>query len=150
MLTLDGGGSMSSAQSATPDEPHCLAIHVRLNGKPIDGPQIIALKTRESESTAFLKEGCFEVRASLLKEKTADVSFTLPGDKIYMSSISTTFFTEPRDVDLADKHFDRGVPLPKHRRTKEMCVVTFHGGDPEIVWAMAPCRAPLPKRTGHD
>jgi hypothetical protein len=45
-----------SAQSATAQESKCFSIHVRLNGKPVDGPQVITLKTNQNESTASLED----------------------------------------------------------------------------------------------
>lgn len=135
-----------SAQSATPQEPPCFSIHVRLNGKPVDDPRTITYKTKNDEQTVHLEGACFKVPAALLKEKTIDVFFTVPGNKIYLSSIQVGFFAGPWDVDLADKRFGSNVVLPKRARTKEACAVVFHVGEPETVLAMAPCRSPLPSK----
>ncbi len=71
------------AQSATSQGTQCFSIHVRLNGKPVDGPQVITLKTKQNESTASLEGGCFRVLPDLLREKTVAVFFTVPGNKIH-------------------------------------------------------------------
>lgn len=52
----------------------CFAIHVRLNGKLVDGPQVITLKTKRNERAASLGAGCFKVPSALLREKTLDVT----------------------------------------------------------------------------
>jgi hypothetical protein len=46
---------MLSAQSTPPRGPQCFSIRVRPNGVPVDGPQVITLKTNQSESTASLE-----------------------------------------------------------------------------------------------
>lgn len=133
-----------SAQSATAQEPQCFSIHVRLNGKPVDGPQVITLKTKQNESTASREGGCFKVPPALLTEKALDVSFTVPGNRVYLSAVATGFFAGPWDVDLADKKFGSEVSLPKHARTKEACAVVFHVGEPETAILQTGCRKPLP------
>lgn len=139
------------AQGATPQQPQCFSIHVRLNGKPIEGPQAITLRTKESESTVALDGGCFTVPPALFAENGVDVVFTVPGNKISLLAISPGFFTSPWDIDLADKKFDRDVSLPKHARIREACAVVFHGGEPENALSQTGCRTPFPpKRTGHD
>jgi len=143
-LLLCTSASKLSPQATTPDEAHCFAIHVRLNGKSVDDPKTITYKTKDNEQTVHLEGDCFKVPSDLLKEKTIDVFFTLPGSKVYLSSIPTGAFAGPWDVELADKRFARGVVLPKHIRARDACAVTFHVGDPETVSAMAPCRTPLP------
>ena len=88
---------------------------------------------------------------ALLTEKAVDVFFTVPGNRIYLTAISPSFFTSPWDIDLADKKFDRDVRLPKHARIREACAVVFHGGEPENALSETGCRTPFPpKRTSHD
>lgn len=133
-----------SAQSATAQESKCFSIHVRLNGKPVDDPQIITLKTKQNESTASLEEGCFNVPPALLTEKALDISFAVPGNRVHLSGIATGFFAGPWDIDLADKKFGSEVSLPKHARAKEACAVVFHVGEPETALVQTGCRRPLP------
>ena len=132
-----------SAQSAIAQESKCFSIHVRLNGKPVDGPQVITLKTKQNEGTASLEGGCFRVPSALLTEKAVSVFFTVPGNKVYLAAISPSFFAVPWDIEMEDKKFDREVGLPKHARIREACVVTFHGGDPETELVQTGCRAQL-------
>ncbi len=68
-----------SAQSTTPWESQCFSIHVRLNGKPIEGPQTITLKTKQSEDTVSLDGGCFTAPAALFAEKEVDVAVVFHG-----------------------------------------------------------------------
>jgi hypothetical protein len=135
------------AQIATPQQPQCFSIHVRLNGKPLDGPQVITLKTRESESAASLEGGCFRVPPALLTEKAVDVFFTVPGNRIYLAVISPSFFTSAWDIELADRKFERDVSLPKHARIREACAVVFHGGEPENALSETGCRTPIADAT---
>jgi hypothetical protein len=141
-----------SAQSATPQEAPCFSIHVRLNGKPVDGPQEITLKTKQSDTKASLEQGCFRVPPALLAEKTLGISFTIPGNKINIPTIATGFFTGSWDIELEDKKFRNDVALPKHFRAKQGCAVVFHTGDePERGLSVMPCRTPFPpKRKGHN
>src|SRR4051812_21286947 len=76
-----------SARSATAQESKCFSLHVRLNGKAVDGPQVITLKTEQNESTASLEEGCFKVPSALLTAKAVDVSFTVAGNKISLTGV---------------------------------------------------------------
>jgi len=123
-------------------DPQCFSIHVRLNGAQIDGPQVIVLKTKQIESTAYLEHGCFKVPPALLTKKALDVSFTVSGSRVYLSAIATGFFSGPWDIDLADKKFGSGVRPPKHTHAKEACAVAFHVGEPERALVQAPCRTP--------
>jgi hypothetical protein len=143
VLFLCIGATGLLAQSATHQEPQCFSIHVHLNGKPLDGPQVITLKTKQTESTVSLEGGCFKVPPALLTEKTVNVLFTVPGNKIDLAAISPSFFISPWDVDLADKKFDRDVSLPKHARIREACAVVFHGGEPESELTQTGCRTPI-------
>jgi hypothetical protein len=141
-LSIGAAGLL--AQSTTRQEPQCFSIHVRLNGKPLDGPQVITLKTKENESTVSLEGGCFKVPAALLTEKTLGVLFTVPGNKIDLAAIELAFFALPWDVELEDKKFDRSAGLPKHARIKEACVVVvFHGGEPDREVTQTGCRTPI-------
>ena len=121
-------------------EDTCFAIHVRLNGKVVDGPETMTFKTKEHEWGASLDGGCFKVPTEVLTEKNVDVLFTVPGNKVYISTIPIGFLAGPWDIDLADKRFSREVVLPKHIRTRDACAVVFHVGEPETAYAMAPCR----------
>jgi len=122
----------------------CFAIHVRLNGKTVEAPQTITLKSKEHETQLSLEGACFNVPSSVLKEKSVDIFFTVPGNKVYLSAIPTGFFAGSWDIDLADKKFDREVVLPKHTRIREACAVVFHGGEPENALTQTGCRSPLP------
>ena len=122
----------------------CLIIHVRLNGKAVRGPQLITFKTKKHEEPVSVGEGgCFRVPSALQREKNIDVFFTLPKNKVYLSSIPIGFFAGSWDIELADKRFGKDVVLPKHVRTKDACAVVFHVGEPETAYTMAPCRTPL-------
>ena len=84
----------------------------------------------------------------MLEDKAIDITFTLPMNKIRLSAIRTGFFSVPWDIDLQDKWSGGRMPgerfgIPKHARAKETCLVTFHGGDPEIAMAQTGCRIPL-------
>jgi hypothetical protein len=121
----------------------CFSIRVHLNGRMIAGPQVIRLRTEHGESTVPLGEGCFRVPTALLTEKAVDVSFTVPGNRIYLAGISPSFFADQWDIDLADKKFDRDVDLPKHAHVREACAVVFHGGEPENALLQTGCRTPI-------
>jgi hypothetical protein len=121
-------------------EDLCFAIHVRLNGNVVDGPETVTFKTKEHEWRALLEEGCFKVPSAVLTEKNIDLFFTVPGNKVYVSTIPIGFLAGPWDIDLADKRFSREVVLPKHVRARDACAVVFHVGEPETAYAMAPCR----------
>ena len=121
-------------------ESRCFAVHVRLNGKPVVGPQVLTFKTKEIEKSSSVEGGCFKVPAAVLREKAVDVLFTVPGNKVYLSTILTGFFTGPWDIDLADRRFGSDVVLPKHARTKEVCAVVFHVGEPETARTLTKCR----------
>jgi hypothetical protein len=102
------------------------------------------LKTKQTESTASLEGGCFRVPPALLTEKTLGISFTIPGNKIYIPTIATGFFSGSWDIELEDKKFGNDVVLPKHARARQACAVVFHTGDePERGLSVMPCRRPL-------
>jgi len=65
----------------------------------------------------------------LLTEKVLDVSFTVPGNALDISSISTSFFDGPWDIYLEDKSFGRTISLPKHTRAEDACRIVFHGAN---------------------
>jgi hypothetical protein len=134
-----------SAQNAT-QQTQCFGIHVSLNGKPLDGPQVITLKTQQDESAVSLEQGCFKVPPTMLQEKAIAVSFALPGNKIDLGAVATGFFTGVWDVELEDRKFGNDTPLPKHTRAREACAIVFHMGDePERGLSVVPCRTRLPK-----
>jgi hypothetical protein len=128
----------------------CFRLRVHLNGKPIDGPRVVTLKAEHTEATLSLQDGCFVLPPALLKEKTLDLVFTLPYNRIHLSDISAGFFAYSWDIELADKRFDSDVVLPKHARTKEACVVVFHAGEPETQMTQTSCRTPLRKGRKTD
>jgi hypothetical protein len=128
-------------------ESSCFAVRVRLNGKPVAGPHVITFKTEQMEQETIAEAGCFKVPPTVLKEKTVDVLFTVPGNKIHLSTIRTGFLAGPWDIELEDKRFGKGVVLTKHARTRDACAVVFHVGEPDAVprrsswagwWAAAP------------
>ena len=121
----------------------CFAVHVRLNGKLVDVPQIITFRNKETETQVALDGGCFNIPAALFKEKSIDVFFEVSGNKVYLSTIPSGFLAGPWDVELADKRFGREVILPKHVRAREACAVTFHVGEPETMVTVTPCRTPI-------
>jgi hypothetical protein len=121
----------------------CFAIHVRLNGKAVDGPQAVTLKTAESESAVSLEAGCFRLPAAVFGQQKVDVVFTVPGSRIYLPGVSAGFLAGPWDVELEDQRFGSEVALPKHTRPKEACAVIFHVGDPEISETVSRCRTPF-------
>jgi hypothetical protein len=131
-----------SAQGCAPPESPCFSIHVRLNGKPLDGPRVITLLTDHSEIMAHQEGGCFKVPSNLLAEKKIDVFFTVPGNKVHLFSIATGFFAGPWDINLEDKEFGSDVVLPKNAHPSEACEVVFHVGEPERGLLQTGCRSP--------
>lgn len=134
-----------NAQNTGENSNHgCFVLHVRLNGKALDDPRTITLKTKDTETSLSLQGGCFMVPPALLKEKTLDVAFTVPKNKVDLSDISSTFFRDAWEIDLLDdKRFRSDVVLPKHARIKEACFVVFHGSEPERQLSETGCRSPL-------
>jgi hypothetical protein len=118
----------------------CFAVHVRLNGKEVAGPQSITFKTKQIEKTTTAVAGCFTVPPSVLNEKIVDVLFSVPKNKVYLSTIPTAFLAGPWDIELEDKRFGSEVVLPKHARTRDVCAVVFHVGEPETVRTLTKCR----------
>src|SRR5206468_8135501 len=89
LLIFASPANLHAQAVAANSQNSCFAIRVRLNGKLIDGPQTITFKTKEHETSVALEGGCFSVPSTLLKGKTIDVFFTLPGNRVYLSSILT-------------------------------------------------------------
>lgn len=139
-LCLWAGVSLLSAQAANAD--HCLVIHVRLNDKALDSPQIITIRTKVSEKVLPVKAGCFPIPTDAFKDAQVDVTFELAGNRIQLSAIPTGFFNGPWDVALEDHRFGKDVILPKGARVRETCAVVFHVGDPDTLMAQTPCRRP--------
>jgi hypothetical protein len=135
--------AMSSAQNATSEKPSCFRIQVRLNGKPIDGPEAITLRTNRDEVTVPLEKGCFSVPSAFHTEKSLDVVFSVPGNQIHLAGISIVFLSDSWGVDLQDKKFGKEFTLPKHARPRNACAVVFHRGEPEIGITQTGCRTPL-------
>jgi hypothetical protein len=79
----------------------------------------------------------------LFIEKALDVSFTVPGSRVYLSGIAAGFLAGSWDIDLADKKFGSEVSLPKHARAKEACAVVFHVGEPETALVQTGCRTSI-------
>lgn len=122
----------------------CFTIHVRINGKSVEGPQTVTLKVRQAETQVSMDKGCFRIPPALISEKTLDVVFTISRNRIELSGISTGFFAGPWDLDLADRKFDGDVSLPKHARVREACAVVFHVGEPETAISQTKCRTLIP------
>lgn len=118
-------------------------INVQLNGKAITAPTAITLKTKQKKSTVGLEQGCFRLPSELTSEKAVDVSFIVPGNRIYLSRIATGFLSGRWDIDLQDKKFPSDVTLPKGATPKEACTVVFHVGEPETKLVQTGCRKPL-------
>jgi hypothetical protein len=142
LLFLGANAVTLLAQNTPPRAAECFSIHVRLNGAPLESPEVITLRSKQNDVPVSLEGGCFKVSPALLAEKTLDVDFNLSGNRIYLTSISTGFFHCPWDMDLVDKKFDKEVRLPKHTRAREACVVVFHGGEPETELIQSRCRIP--------
>jgi hypothetical protein len=132
--------STAKLYAQTKGESPCFTIHVSLNGKPIAEPRSITFKTKEWEKTASVEAGCFKVPPAVLAEKDVDVLFTVPRNRVYLSTIPSGFLVGPWDVQLEDKRFGSDVALPKHARTKEVCAVVFHVGEPETTRTLTGCR----------
>ena len=142
-LLLNLGAADLPAQEAIGNRDHpCFTIHVNVDGKPVNGPQIVTFKTKEYEMPASLEGGCFRVPLPVLNEKTVDIFFTVPKNKVYLSAIRTGFFAGPWDVDLEDKPSTGNRVPAKQTRSKEACRVIFHVGEPEIEMVQTPCRTP--------
>lgn len=134
---------------ATVAKHGCFAIHVRINGKSIEDPRLVTLRTEEKEVTISREGGCFDLPADLLRHEKVAVSFTLPKDRIELPAVAAGFFYDAWDVDLADNKFSDDVTLPKHAQARKACAVVFHGGDPENALTVTPCRFPLSPKQGH-
>ncbi|HVP54954.1 MAG TPA: hypothetical protein VMU45_08160 [Candidatus Eisenbacteria bacterium] len=132
-----------SAEGPTAKVPHCFAISVRLNGQPIDGPQVVTLKTRKTEDTVSMEQKCFQVPDAIVQSELVEVSFTVPGNNIHMADIPADFFSGAWDVELADKKFAKDVAVPKHVNASEVCAVIFHDGDQTQSLSQPQCRTPL-------
>lgn len=146
MLWLWAGVPLLSAQATNAE--HCVVIHVRLNGKALDGPQSIAIRTKIGEELLPLTAGCFSVPANTFKEARADMTFELAGNRIHLSAIPTGFFVGSWDIELEDQHFGKDVILPKNARIPEACTVVFHVGDPETRMSQGGCRKPSGAASG--
>ncbi len=143
LLLCTSAANLHGQATSGNGETSCFAIHVRLNGKLVDGPQTVTFKTKTTEKAVSLEGGCFRVPPDVLNEKSVDVLFQVARNKIYLSSILAGFFAGPWDIDLEDKRFGRDVVLPKNARTREVCAVIFHVGEPETSLMKTGCRTPL-------
>jgi hypothetical protein len=139
VLGVEARAQESSRTIATP----CFSIHVRVDGKPVEGPQSIILKTNDAERLAISEAGCLRVPVDLLSQQAVDVIFTVPGNKVHLSAIAPRFFAGPWDVELEDKRFGSEVVLPQRARGNEICAVVFHVGEPETAVTQTSCRTPL-------
>ena len=133
--------AISFAQNTDLQKSHCFRIHICLNGKPIDGPQVIMVKTKQSEIAVNLEEGCFKIPPRFLAEKELDVFFTVLNNHIHLYAISSSFFTDPWDIYLEDKKFNRDVVLPPNARVQDTCMVVFRMGDPQRILVQSGCRS---------
>jgi hypothetical protein len=150
IITAAPVGSFSQTREVT-NQNSCFTVNVHLNGELVDGPKTITFKTRENEKEVTREGKCFAVPLVLLEEKTIDVFFAVPANKLSLSAIPTGFFAGTWDVDLEDERFDKGIVLPKNATTKETCVVVVHVGEPETTISQAPCRSAVPlSDAGHD
>jgi hypothetical protein len=141
LLLCVAAATMSAQKPA--ERPRCLTLHISLNGKPLDGPQVVTFTAKQSERTVSIHAGCFVVPPALLAEKVAGIRFTTAANKIDLAGISTDFFSGSWDIDLEDKKFRKEVSLPKNARAKEACAVVFHdGSEPERGLSQTGCRAP--------
>lgn len=118
----------------------CFSIRMHLNGKLVEGPQLIQLSTKGTESAVPLEQGCFKVPSALLAKEALDISFIVPGNRIRLYTIAVGFFAGAWDIDLADKKFGGEVSLPKHSHARNTCAVVFHVGDPETQLVQTGCR----------
>jgi len=141
-LLVSSVGRVLWAQDRVPQKNDCFIIHVRLNGKPVDPPRVVNLKSSFGERSVPLDGGCFKVPSVMLAEKALDISFTVPGNALRLSAIPTGFFMGPWDISLEDKTFGRAASLPKHARAREACNVVFHVGEPETALLVTACRRP--------
>jgi len=121
----------------------CFAVHVRLNGHQVTGPQMLTFKSKDWEKAAPAEGDCIRVPPSVLELKSVDVSFVVSGNSLSLSAIPTALLTGPWDIDLADRHFGRDVVLPKHAHAKNVCAVVFHVGEPETAATFTGCRTPF-------
>jgi hypothetical protein len=103
----------------------------------------VTFKTKTTEKAVSLEGRCFRVPPGVLNEKSVDVLFQVARNKIHLSSILAGFFAGPWDIDLEDKRFGRDVVLPKNARTREVCAVIFHVGEPETGIMQTGCRTPF-------
>lgn len=131
------------AEGPTAKVPSCFSISVRLNGQSIDGPQVVTLVTRKTESTVSLEQKCFQVSDAILQSELVEVSFTVPGSKIHLAEIPADFFKGTWEVELADKKFGKDVTVPKHFNASEVCALVVHEGDQTQSLSEPGCRTPL-------
>ena len=141
MLALTLYTAISFAQNSELQKAHCFSIHLFLNAKPLDGPQVITVKSKHVEIIVNLEEDCFKIPQKLMAEKELDVFFTVHNNRIHLYAISSSFFTGPWDIYLEDKKFNGDVVLPPNARVKETCMVVFHVGDPQRVLVQSGCRS---------
>lgn len=143
-LLLGACAANLHAQAAVEDgEKPCFAIHVSLNGKQLDGPQTVIFKTDESENAVTADGGCLRLPPALLTEKFFDIQFTVPRNRVSLTMMPTRFLAGPWDIDLEDKRFGRNVVMPKHARTRGICAIIFHFGEPETIATFNGCRTPF-------
>jgi len=130
------------AQGGVAGGAHCFAIRMVLNGQDIAGPQTVTLKAKSIENTVSLQGGCFQLPTAMLHSELIELSFTVPGNNIHVSSVPADFFNGSWDIELADKKFPKGLSVPKHANVAEVCALVIHG-ETEQSLAEPQCRTPL-------
>jgi hypothetical protein len=143
LLLVASGTGIYAQGSGNKGGVPCFSIHVRLNGKVVEGPLRVTFKTKNGERSTVQEGGCFRVPPDVLSEQAVDVLFTVPGNNVHLSAVAPGFFAGPWDVELEDKHFSKDMVLPKHARVKDACGVVFHLGEPERAITQTSCRTPF-------
>jgi hypothetical protein len=143
VLLAASATGMSAQESGSKSVVPCFSIHVHLNGKVVEDPQRVTIKTKNAEFSTVQEGGCFRVPPEVLREQTVDVLFRVPGNKVHISAVAPGFFAGPWDVELEDKRFGKDLVLPKHARAKDACGVVFHVGEPERAIMQTSCRTPF-------
>jgi hypothetical protein len=138
LLCLFGKGGFIDAQSTA---NRCFLLNVRLNQKVLDGPRSITFLTKDGDWVINREDNCFDLTNLPAHEARFDLSFLVPGNKIYLTSIGSAFLAGPWDIDLMDKGPTSG--LPKGASVKRSCRIVFHVGEPETGMIQTPCRQRL-------
>ncbi len=107
-------------QRATAQESKCFSIHVRLNGKAVDSPQVIALQTKQGENAASLEGGCSKCRRPCSQRmhlisfsRCRETGFTYPGSQLVSLQVRGTSIW--RTKSSGAKSLSRNMPAPEKR-----------------------------------